>query len=437
MTKIEVRKLYKIFGRNGHRAYELLRDGAPLKDVRDRLDVVPAVVDVSLDIEEGEIFVVMGLSGSGKSTLIRCLNRLYEPTAGTIMVDGTDIVKLDQKELRRLRLEKLSMVFQHFGLFPHHSVLQNTGWGLEVKGENKATIRSKSLEALALVGLEGWEDKMPHQLSGGMQQRVGLARALATDSDILLMDEAFSALDPLIRSEMQQQLVNLQSTLKKTIVFITHDLNEAMFLGDRIAILKGGRLEQVGTAEEILRNPATDYVATFVKEVDRSRVLTAASIMQEPIAFVLLREGPSAALKAMRERQVSALFVVGPDRRLIGTTLDDEVIAAVRRGEHKLNGILHTDMETVDPDTPISELFLTAAESKLPLPVVKDGKLLGVIPRVALLIALGETASADSASADGVGGASEADDAYGVEDEQRVAAAVTEEVLVDEQGDRS
>jgi len=390
MTKIEIRRLYKIFGRNSVRAYELLRDGAPVKEVRDRLDVVPAVIDASFDVQQGEIFVVMGLSGSGKSTLIRCINRLYEPTAGTIMIDGTDIVKLDHKELRRARLEKLSMVFQHFGLFPHYTVLDNTGWGLEVKGEDKATIKTRSLEALEMVGLAGWEDKMPHQLSGGMQQRVGLARALATNSDILLMDEAFSALDPLIRSEMQQQLVNLQSELKKTIVFITHDLNEAMFLGDRIAILKGGVIDQIGTAEEILTNPATEYVATFVKQVDRSRVLTAGSIMQEPTAVILAREGPTAALKAMRERQVSALFVVGPNRRLMGTTLDDELIAAVRRGEHRLDGILHTDVATVDPDTPISELFVTSAESQLPLPVVKDGKLLGVIPRVTLLMALGE-----------------------------------------------
>jgi len=400
MTKIEVRRLYKIFGRHSFRAYELLRDGAPLDEVKNRLDVVPAVVDVSLDVQEGEIFVVMGLSGSGKSTLVRCMNRLYEPTAGTILIDGLDIVKLDHKELRQARLEKLSMVFQHFGLFPHYTVLQNTGWGLEVKGEDKAKIKSKSLEALEKVGLAGWEDKMPNQLSGGMQQRVGLARALATDSGILLMDEAFSALDPLIRNEMQQQLVSLQSELKKTIVFITHDLNEAMFLGDRIAILKGGSIDQIGTAEEILTNPATEYVATFVRQVDRSRVLTAASIMQEPIAVILAREGPSAALKAMRDRQVSALFVVGPDRRLMGATLDDDVIAAVRRKEPRLDGILHTDMATVDPETPVSDLLITSAESRLPLPVVKDGRLLGVISRVALLQALGETATVNNGADD-------------------------------------
>jgi glycine betaine/proline transport system ATP-binding protein len=391
MSKIEIRKVYKIFGRNGARACELLEEGAPENEVRKRLDVIPAVIDVSFNVEEGEIFVVMGLSGSGKSTLVRSINRLYEPTAGTIMIDGVDVVKLGKKELRELRARKISMVFQHFALFPHRSVLENTGWGLEVKKEDKKKIESRAREALELVGLAGWEEKNPDQLSGGMKQRVGLARALATDSDVLLMDEAFSALDPLIRSEMQEQLVNLQQNLQKTIVFITHDLNEAMYLGDRIAIMKGGRIDQVGTAEEILRKPETEYVAAFVKEVDRSRVLTAASIMEEPIAIILAREGPSAALKAMRDRQVSALFVVGPNRRLMGTTLDDDLIKAIKKGEYKMENILHTEVPAVAPDTPVSELFVPSAESKLPLPVVKDGQLVGVIPRVGLLMALGET----------------------------------------------
>jgi len=237
---------------------------------------------------------------------------------------------------------------------------------------------------------------VPEQLSGGMKQRVGLARALATDSDVLLMDEAFSALDPLIRSEMQEQLIDLQDKMHKTIVFITHDLNEAMYLGDRIAIMKSGRIDQVGTAEDILRHPATEYVAAFIQDVDRSRVLTAASIMEEPIAYILAREGPSAAIKAMRERQVSALFVVGPERRLYGTALDEEVIKAVRKGESTLDNIVHYDVPFVEPDTPISELLVTSAESHLPLPVVENGRLIGVIPRVKLLMALGETPSVNN-----------------------------------------
>lgn len=406
MNKIEIRKLYKIFGKDDSRAYELLRDRVPLSEVRARLDAVPAVVDMSFDVKEGEIFVVMGLSGSGKSTLVRCINRLYEPTGGSVLVDGVDLTKLNHKELRQLRLEKLSMVFQHFALFPHYSVLDNTGWGLEVKGAGRATTRAKAREALEMVGLAGWEDKYPHQLSGGMQQRVGLARAIATDSDVLLMDEAFSALDPLIRSEMQQQLVTLQSELKKTVVFITHDLNEAMFLGDRIAILKDGQMEQIGTAEEILRNPATEYVAAFVQQVDRSRVLTASSIMREPVAVLPVWEGPSAALKAMSEKQVSALHLTSTGRRLLGVVHADEVIEAVRKGESRLDHLVHPDIPIVSPDTPISELLVPSAEYVLPLPVVEDGRFVGVVPRVALLMALGEKTTVTNGDGD-AGGASE------------------------------
>ncbi len=390
MNKIELRSIYKIFGRHANRAYEMLRDGMADDEVCEKTDAVLAVLDVSFDVVEGEIFVVMGLSGSGKSTLVRSINRLYEPTAGTVLIEGTDVTTLGTKELRELRARKVSMVFQHFALFPHRTVLENTGWGLEVKKEEKSEIDKRARKALALVGLEGWEDRTPDQLSGGMKQRVGLARALATDSDILLMDEAFSALDPLIRSEMQEQLIDLQDKVQKTIVFITHDLNEAMYLGDRIAIMKSGRIDQIGTAEDILRYPATEYVAAFIQDVDRSRVLTAASIMEEPIAVILAREGPSAALKAMRERQVSALFVVGPERRLYGAALDEEVIQALKKGESKLDNILHYDVSYVEPDTPVSELLVTSAESKLPLPVVENGRLVGVIPRVKLLLALGE-----------------------------------------------
>lgn len=396
MKKIELQNIYKIFGKNPKRAYEMLRMGKTDDEVREKLDAVLAVLDVSFEVEEGEIFVVMGLSGSGKSTLVRSINRLYEPTEGKVMIDGTDVTSLDAKELRELRARKVSMVFQHFALFPHRTVLENTGWGLEVKKEDKRTIERRAREALELVGLAGWEDKVPGQLSGGMKQRVGLARALATDSDILLMDEAFSALDPLIRSEMQEQLIDLQDKMHKTIVFITHDLNEAMYLGDRIAIMKSGRIDQIGTAEDILRYPATEYVAAFIQDVDRSRVLTAASIMEEPIAYILAREGPSAAIKAMRERQVSALFVVGPERRLYGTALDKEVIEAVRKGETTLDNILHYDVPFVEPETPVSELLVTSAESILPLPVVENGRLVGVIPRVKLLMALGETPSVNN-----------------------------------------
>ncbi|MFW6641573.1 quaternary amine ABC transporter ATP-binding protein [Nocardiopsis algeriensis] len=271
--------MYKVFGRQAPAAVKRLADGSHRDTVAD-LDVTAAVIDVSFEVEPGEIFVVMGLSGSGKSTLIRMLNGLLEPTSGTVEVTGTDITGLSRKELLKLRGERISMVFQHFALLPHRTVLENAAYGLELRGLSRGERAEKARETLGLVGLAGWEDKYPHQLSGGMQQRVGLARALAADTDIVLMDEAFSALDPLIRRDMQTQLLELQASLGKTIVFITHDLNEAMRLGDRICVLRDGRVAQIGTAQEILDEPANDYVARFTEDVDRTRVLTAASALE-------------------------------------------------------------------------------------------------------------------------------------------------------------
>lgn len=386
---IKVEGVYKIFGRKTEKALSLLKAGRSRSEVEDQTGAVCAVIDASFEINRGEIFVIMGLSGSGKSTLVRTLNLLQPPTVGAVFLDGIDLGSLSSAELRKVRAEKISMVFQHFGLFPHRTNIENASWGLEVLKVPKAERRARALEALELVGLKGWEDSYPSELSGGMQQRVGLARALATDADILLMDEAFSALDPLIRREMQEQLIELQQTLKKTIIFITHDLNEAMYLGDRIAVMKDGRIVQIGTGEDILQDPADDYVEAFVQDVDRSRVLTAASVMEEPVATILSREGPKAALRKMKERQVNGLFVVGPGRRLRGVALDDEVLAAARAGEHALDGILHSDFPMVTPETPLADLLLSSADSRYPLPVVEDGKLVGVIPRVTLLAALG------------------------------------------------
>ncbi len=385
---IEVEGVYKVFGRRADTALKMLHEGHDRDAVEEATSAVCAVIDASFKVAEGEIFVIMGLSGSGKSTLVRTLNLIHPPTTGVVRINGTDITTLSPRRLRELRTSTVSMVFQHFGLFPHRTVLQNAEWGLEVAGLPVEERHVKAMEALELVGLKGWEDSYPGELSGGMQQRVGLARALATDADILLMDEAFSALDPLIRGEMQEQLVELQQTLKKTIVFITHDLNEAMYLGDRIAVMKDGRIVQIGSAEEILQDPANDYVEAFVQDVDRSRVLTASSVMEEPIATILRREGPKAALRTMRQRQVSALFVVDPGRRLVGVTLDDDVMEAVRSGEHSLDPITTSEVPTVSPDTLLADLLVPSAESRLPLPVVEDGKLVGVIPRVTLLAAL-------------------------------------------------
>jgi glycine betaine/proline transport system ATP-binding protein len=378
-----------LFGRKAEEADRRLAEGAALDEIR-KLGVTPAVVDASFEVNEGETFVVMGLSGSGKSTLIRMLNGLLPPTSGYVEIDGADISGLRGKELRAIRQAKVSMVFQHFALFPHCSVLTNAAYGLEVQGVPKIERERKAKEFLRLVGLDGWEDRLPGQLSGGMRQRVGLARALAAETDILLMDEAFSALDPLIRREMQDLLIDLQADLGKTIVFITHDLNEAMRIGDRIAVMREGRIVQIGTAEEILTDPANDYVAQFVADVDRTRVLTAASVMERPLATVAATGGPRAALRTMRENQTSAAFVVGRDRKLVGTVRAEAVAEAVSNDGTVLDGLIDKDLDPVAPNTAVADLFTRCAESPLPVPVTDEsGTLLGVIPRVTLLAALG------------------------------------------------
>ena len=280
MSKIEINNVYKIFGNNPKSIMQMVRDGATKEDVLEKTGHTVGLDNVSLKIQEGETFVCMGLSGSGKSTLIRHLNRLIDPTEGEILVDGTNVISLDQKNLIDFRRHKMSMVFQRFGLFPHKTVIQNVGYGLEMQGKNVEEIKKISMDKIEAVGLNGFENQYPNQLSGGMQQRVGLARALATDTDIMLMDEAFSALDPLIRSDMQKQLMDLQSQLKKTIVFITHDLDESLRLGDHIGILNAGKLVQVGTPVEIVMNPADDYVKDFVKDVNRAKVIKAKIIMK-------------------------------------------------------------------------------------------------------------------------------------------------------------
>ncbi|MEV0924852.1 glycine betaine/L-proline ABC transporter ATP-binding protein [Streptomyces spongiicola] len=283
MSRLQAEHLYKVFGRRPDEAVRRLESGYGRDELRAE-GTTAAVIDASFSVEPGQIFVVMGLSGSGKSTLLRMLNGLLEPTAGRVLFDGRDLTALGARGLREVRAARISMVFQHFALFPHRSVLENAAYGLAVQGVARAERERRATEALELAGLAGWEQSWPDELSGGMQQRVGLARALATDADLLLMDESFSALDPLIRRDMQDQLLELQKRLKKTIVFITHDLNEAMRLGDRIAVMRDGRIVQLGTAEDILVRPADDYVASFIQDVDRSRVLTASAVMTEPSA---------------------------------------------------------------------------------------------------------------------------------------------------------
>lgn len=396
MAKLSVKSVYKVFGRREQEAVRRLENGASAAEVKHL--GTPAVIDASFDVAEGEIFVVMGLSGSGKSTLIRTLNGLWATSHGSVEIEGVDIAKASETELRKIRQDKISMVFQHFALMPHRTVLENAAYALEVKGVKAAERTASAKHWLRVVGLEGWGDKLPSELSGGMQQRVGLARALAAETDILLMDEAFSALDPLIRREMQEQLIELQSSLGKTIVFITHDLNEAMFLGDRIAVMREGRIVQIGSAEEILTDPADDYVAQFVQDVDRTRVLTATSVMEKPVSVVPSTFGPRGVLDHLRRTQSAGALVVARDRTLLGYVSDDAMLLAARSNEARIDD--HIQMEqlhTVHPDTPLSGLFAPSSTSPIPLAVVDEqNRLLGVIPRIALLASLAHAVEDDS-----------------------------------------
>jgi glycine betaine/proline transport system ATP-binding protein len=424
LAAVRAEGLYKIFGRKADVAVRMLKDGASREDVA-KLGATAAVIDATFEVEPGEIFVVMGLSGSGKSTLIRMLNGLWEATDGHVYVDDIDIANISDARLRQVRKEKISMVFQHFALLPHRTVVQNAAYALDIQGVEKEERLRRAQEALELVGLAGWEDKFPAQLSGGMKQRVGLARALAAGSDIMLMDEAFSALDPLIRREMQDQLVQLQSSLNKTIIFITHDLNEAMRLGDRIAVMRDGRIVQIGTAEEVLNDPANDYVAQFVADVDRTRVLTAANVM-EPAQYVVNADaGPREAQHTMREKQASAAFAVGRrDQKLHGVVRDKDVVEAVKRGDQSLGAIIDPNVGSVHQDTYLADLFAPSAESALALAVIDDDKrLVGVVPRVTLLSAMASVAEVIHAGEIHV----DADEAHPDSDEDPVTSPGTVE----------
>ncbi|WP_031385552.1 quaternary amine ABC transporter ATP-binding protein [Desulfonatronum thiodismutans] len=390
--KIRVEHLTKIFGSNSKEALKLLQSGVGKDKILEKTGCGVGVADASFTVAAGEIVVVMGLSGSGKSTLVRCINRLIEPTAGKILIDDQDITTLSMNELRQVRLTKLGMVFQNFALFPHRTVCQNAEYGLEIQGMDPAKRRDKAMIALEQVGLKGWEDYYPVNLSGGMQQRVGLARALALDPDILLMDEAFSALDPLIRGDMQDELINLQSKMQKTILFISHDLDEALKLGDRIVLMKDGAIVQIGTAEQILTNPANEYVSRFVENVDITKVLTAESVVIKPKAVVFLAaHGPKSALRFMQKQGLSQIFVHDEKHKVIGYVTADEASEASKRGETELHHIMQTDFVSVPPDTPAADLIPIMANLPHPLPVVSaDGRLMGVIIRGSLLAALAE-----------------------------------------------
>ncbi|MGO3313951.1 MAG: quaternary amine ABC transporter ATP-binding protein [Brachybacterium tyrofermentans] len=390
--------LYKVFGRRPARGVEALRTGRTRDQLRED-GLTAAVIDASFSVDPGEMFVVMGLSGSGKSTLIRMVNGLLPATAGTLDIGGKDLNSMSTAEVRDVRRKRISMVFQHFALLPHRTVGENAAFGLEISGLNRSEREAKASEALQMVGLKGWEGYRPSALSGGMQQRVGLARALAAGTDILLMDEAFSALDPLIRRDMQDQLIDLQQRLEKTVLFITHDLNEAMRIGDRIAMMRDGRIVQVGTSEEILNEPANDYVAKFIQDVDRSRVLTASAIMEHPPAVLGAAQGPRTAHKLLRETQNPWLVVLNRDHTPAGVIWENDIADAVQSGRDDLPLTAAHGVHIVQHDTPIADLFAPAAQHLNPLVVVDDdGKFEGVIPRVTLLTAAGAVADSSPAS---------------------------------------
>lgn len=388
LSKIKIENVTKIFSKKADKALELLEQNKSKQEILRATGATVGVNNVSLSIEEGEIFVIMGLSGSGKSTLVRMFNRLIEPTKGNILIDGENLSVMDKKELRQIRREKLSMVFQNFGLFPHRTILENTEYGLEVQGVAKAERKERAQRALENSGLGDYSDQYPHQLSGGMQQRVGLARALANDPEILLMDEAFSALDPLIRREMQDELLDLQANVSKTIIFITHDLNEALRIGDRIALLKDGELVQIGTPEEILTNPANRYVEKFVEDVDRSKVLTAEHIMKRPIVMNIEKHGPLFALELLRQEGISTILVVDNRRRLKGYITAEDATKALKANATKVDGILREDIPTVSKDTTLSDIFPIIHDSSSPVAVIENDRLVGVLVRGAVIAAL-------------------------------------------------
>lgn len=384
-VKIQVKNLTKIFGKSPRSILPKLKRGVSKEKLLAESGHTIGVNNVSFEVNDGEIFVIMGLSGSGKSTLIRCLNLLNKPTEGQIIIDGQDIVRFDKEELKELRQNKVAMVFQHFGLFTHRTVIDNVAYGLEIKGKSSTERYEIAKNTLASVGLAGWEDKYPNELSGGMQQRVGLARALANDPDILLMDEPFSALDPLIKREMQQELLDIQAKLRKTIIFITHDINEAFRLGERVAIMKDGIIEQIGTPEEILTTPKNGYIKTFVQDIDRSKVLQAKNIMFKPSALMSSKDGLKLAIKEMEQAGISSIFVVDSDRKLEGLVTIDDAIQGLKE-KKTLKDILIHDYHTTCPDTFVQELIPFATAGKYPIAVVdEDNVLLGIIVRVSVL----------------------------------------------------
>ncbi len=385
---IEVQDLTKVYGLPRSRAVRLLREERPREAVQEAGGFV-AAEGVDFTVSRGELFVIMGLSGSGKSTVLRMLNRLVEPTDGVVRIDGRDVPAMDKDEMRDLRNRRISMVFQHFALFPHRTIRENAAYGLKVRGVHAKERLERADEALQRVGLGDRGDAHPEALSGGMKQRVGLARALATDAGILLMDEPFSALDPLIKRDMQELLLKLQAEDQRTIVFVTHDLNEAMRIGQRVMVMKAGRVVQCGTGAEIISSPADDYVSDFVADVDRSRVLTAGSLLHPPRLTARMDERPDDVLERLEDAEMNGMFVLDDLGRVLGVARDGLLAKAVHNNDDDLRNCLVADYETVPVDLPLIEFCHLAGRHSVPVAAVDEqGRLLGVVPRAAILSSL-------------------------------------------------
>ncbi len=401
--KIRVEDLVVIFGKSPEReALPMVRQGVSKNEVLEKTGHIVGVANVNFSIAEGELFVVMGLSGSGKSTLIRCLNRLIQPTAGKVLIDGDDVLRVSQRRLRTIRRTRMAMVFQHFALLPHQNVIDNVAYPLKIQGVDEGERHSRALEALNLVGLKPWSEHYLENLSGGMKQRVGLARALATDADILLMDEAFGALDPLIRREMQNELLQLQEELHKTIVFITHDLNEALRMGDQVAIMKEGRIVQIGTPVEISTSPADEYVAAFIQDIDQSRVLTAEVVMRQADYLVLGRDTVKTAIQRIKTKGDMHLYVVDQNHKLVGFLSEQGLLSAEEHHAHAqdLKRYIEHDIPQAGAITPLNELYPLMTDN-MPIAVTDEqGCLIGtvhssdIISNLAMVERIGESVNA-------------------------------------------
>jgi len=377
---VEVKNIWKVFGREPKRA--LLSKNLQLskEELQKKTNLILALKNISFSVEKGELFVLMGLSGSGKSTLIRTFLRLIEPTSGSILVDGENVAAMKKETLQDFRRHKVSMVFQHYGLFPHYTVLQNAAYGLKARGDKKEEREEVARQTLETVGLAGWEDYYPHSLSGGMQQRVGLARALATEPDLLLMDEPFSGLDPLIRRQMQDELVELQDKLHKTIIFVTHDLHEALKLGDRIAIMRNGEIIQTGSPEEVVTEPADDYVREFVQDASPAKVLTAENVMEDPEVLLYAWQGPKTARKILKDNRREWAFMVDKHQTFLGVVSIDDLDKQPSPTMEQFREDSNEEIHTCSPEMSLEELFPMAAKTNYPIPVLDDkGKLMGVV----------------------------------------------------------